>query len=57
MPRDYAKAFYWFSKAAKQDHALAQKNLGDLYRKGQGVKKDRTAALKLYRASAEKGQA
>ena len=34
---DYGKAAAWYRKAARQNHAMAQSNLGVLYEKGLGV--------------------
>jgi len=44
---------------AKADHgdAKAQDNLGDCYRKGDGVKKNPVEAVKWYRKSADQGDA
>ena len=43
----------WLRKAAAQDFANAQLNLGNCYLKGQGVEKDVTEAMKWYRKAAE----
>ena len=42
---------------ADQGDAKAQDNLGDCYRKGDGVKKDLVEAVKWYRKSADQGDA
>ncbi len=55
LPQDYAKAVYWFRKAAEEDHAEGQYNLGGCYYRGQGVAKDYTEAVKWYRKAAEQG--
>jgi TPR repeat protein len=34
VPKDYAKAVYWWTKAAKKGHADAQYTLGLMYRDG-----------------------
>ena len=36
VERDFAKAAEWYRKAARQGHAKAQTNLGNLYRSGRG---------------------
>ena len=57
VPRDYALAVKWFTRAADHGLAEAQHNLGILYSKGLGVKRDyRQAATWLYKAS-KQGQA
>jgi TPR repeat protein len=49
---DYAQAMEWYSKAANQNHRLAQFNLGQMYARGQGVEKDEvTAAMWIQRAA------
>lgn len=55
VPRDYSKAFKWYSQAANQGHRYAQNNLGVLYKFGRGVSKDWGKAAEWYRKSAEKG--
>ena len=55
VERDLAKAFEWFQKAADKNHAMAQGELGYMYRSGQGVQKDYDKALKLYLKAAEQG--
>jgi len=45
----------WFLKAAEQGDAEAQKNLGRMYFKGEGVTRDYAEAEKWYRKSAEQG--
>ena len=48
MPQDYAQALSWYRKAAEQGHPGAQTNLGVLYYKGSGVKKDYVEADKWF---------
>jgi len=55
VDRDYQQAAEWFSKSAEQGHADAQYNLGELYNKGRGVKKNKKIAQKWYKAAAEQG--
>ena len=44
MP-DYAVAAAWYRRAAEQDHAPAQINLGYLYEKGLGVQRNLVQAM------------
>ncbi len=53
--QDYEKAAAWYEKAAEQEHASAQYNLGNLYEYGQGVKKDKEQAIILWKKSATQG--
>ncbi|WP_285653449.1 tetratricopeptide repeat protein, partial [Helicobacter ailurogastricus] len=48
MAGDYAKAFEYDQQAAKMGSARAYVNLGDLYKLGEGVKKDETKAEEYY---------
>jgi TPR repeat protein len=47
----------WYRKAAEQGNALAQNNLGSMYRDGLGVPQDHAEAMKWYRKAAEQGNA
>ncbi|MDA9976050.1 sel1 repeat family protein [Alphaproteobacteria bacterium] len=47
----------WFRKSAEQGNAKAQRNLGWMYKKGNGVTKDYAEAVKWYRKAAEQGLA
>jgi len=38
--KDYAEAVKWFRKAAEQNNAAAQDNLGQCYTAGEGVAQD-----------------
>jgi TPR repeat protein len=40
VAKDDAEAVKWYRKAAQQNHALAQSNLGYRYYSGDGVVKD-----------------
>ena len=42
---------------AEQGNAIAQANLGGMYRKGRGVEQDYEEAVKWYRQAAEQGHA
>ena len=53
----YAEAAAWWRKAAEQDNAPAQLNLGVMYQNGVGVTQDYVQAVQWYRKSAEQGDA
>ena len=53
----YRVAAIWIGKAAEQGHAVAQKELGDYFRVGQGVQKSLREAVKWYRKAAQQGLA
>ena len=53
--KDYKEALRWYRLSAEQGDALAQYNLGNMYREGQGVPQDYKEAVKWYRLSAEQG--
>ncbi len=57
MAQDFAEAVKWFRKAAEQNLADAQYNLGICYDQGRGVAKDDAEAVKLYREAANQGYA
>ena len=57
VPKDDAKAVYWYRKAAEQGHAKAQFNLGWMYANGEGVAEDGAKAFSWYRKAAEQGHA
>ena len=52
---DEAEAFKWISRAAEQDEPDAQKMLGDMYNRGEGVKEDGAAALEWYQRAYRNG--
>ncbi|NWF73766.1 MAG: sel1 repeat family protein [Nitrospirae bacterium] len=54
---DYATALREWRPLAEQGHALAQYNLGVLYRKGRGVPQDNVQARQWYAKAAAQGQA
>jgi len=54
---DYEIASKWYLKAAKQGFAMAQNNLGSMYRKGEGVPQDHERAIYWYRKAAEQNLA
>ncbi len=53
--RDYAKARYWYRKAANAGYADAQCNLGYLYWHGQGGPRNRALGVKWYKRAAAAG--
>ena len=55
--QDLAVSFKWFSRAAEQQNAEAQYNLGLMYAIGQGVAKDEKVAVDWCRKAAEQGLA
>src|SRR4051794_17706242 len=52
---DYAEALKFYRRAARQDNAWSQQNLGKMYEQGLGVKQDYVEAVKWYRLAAENG--
>ena len=50
---DHAEAVKRYRKAAEQNEAVAQYNLGVCYKNGKGVAKDDVEAVKWYRKAAE----
>ena len=52
---DYTTALKEWKPLAEQGHALAQSNLGLMYKNGNGVPQDYTEAIKWYRLAAEQG--
>ena len=57
MTKDEAEAAKWLRKAAEQNVAVAQYNLGVSYENGRGVAKDEVEAVKWYRKAAEQNHA
>ena len=53
LTKDAKEAVKWFQKAAEQNNARAQFNLGCCYDRGQGVAKDEKEAAKWFRKAAE----
>ena len=54
---DYAKAYAEFSALARQGNAIAQYELGNMYRLGRGVAQDEAEAARRYRRAAAQGDA
>ena len=57
VPQDLAEAASWFRKAAEQNNAAAQFNLGRMYENGRGVAQDFVAAMHWYRRASDRGDA
>lgn len=55
--KDYATALKGFASLAEQGHAMAQEQLGRMYKFGQGTPKDAQQALAWFRKAAEQGSA
>ena len=51
------EAVKWYEKAARQNNALAQCSLGDMYRNGNGVPQSYQKAFEYYELSARQGYA
>ena len=51
-PQDYAEAVKWYRKAAEQNDATAQYNLGLMYANGRGVPQDYVMAYKWINLAA-----
>ena len=54
---NYVEAVKWYRKAAEQNFALAQYNLGVAYREGRALKMDDVEAVKWFRKAAEQNYA
>ena len=57
VAQDYAEAVKWFRKAAGQNDARAQYNLGDYYAFGPGATRDQAEAVKWFRKAAGQNDA
>ena len=55
MAKDQVEAVKWFRKAAEQNYALAQNNLGVCFYNGDGVAKDWVEAYKWLLLPARQG--
>ncbi len=53
--QDFAKARYWYEKAALQGDALAQCSLGVLYMQGKGVRQDFSKSFYWVKKSSDNG--
>ena len=54
-PEEYAKSFFWYSKAAEQNYHEAQLKLGLMYWDGQGTDKDLAKATHWLGRAADNG--
>ncbi len=54
-PRDLALAVKWIRKAAEQKYSLAERALGEMYAKGEGVAQSNTEALVWFKRAAQHG--
>jgi TPR repeat protein len=50
----FAKAFYWYKKAASNNNIVAIVNLANMYYFGQGTKKNYKKAVELYKIASNK---
>jgi TPR repeat protein len=56
VPQDDKTAMSWYTLAAEQGHAKAQKNLGFMFADGRGVSKDIVSAYMWLNISASLGE-
>ena len=55
VPKDYKKAFYWYSRSAEKSYFNSEYMLGEMYYYGQGVSRDYEKAIYWYNKVAIKG--
>ena len=55
VPQNYAEAMKWYRKAAQQDHASAQNNLGLMFSEGHSMPPDNVQAHMWYNLAAANG--
>ena len=55
VTKDYAQAFSWYERAARQGHAKSQFNLGLLFRNGLGVAPSEAKAFFWIQNAADLG--
>jgi len=55
VPRDPALAITWIKKSAEQDYSLAERALGEMLERGEGVAPNGTQALLWYKRAARHG--
>jgi TPR repeat protein len=53
LATNHREALEWFQKAAANDHAPAQNNLGMMYKDGMSVEQDYQSAMQWFRKSAQ----
>jgi len=56
VPKNYAEAVRWFSRAAEYGHFEAQIALGYMYSKGEGVDESDPEAIQWYRKAADRAK-
>ncbi|UNK58870.1 sel1 repeat family protein [Pseudoxanthomonas daejeonensis] len=56
-PEDPAQSAQWYRKAADKGGVVAQRLLGEMYAKGDGVTKDVVESVRWYRMAADQGDA
>lgn len=57
VEKNFAKARYYYQKAAEQGHTEAQNSCANMYYNGEGVAQDFRKAAEWYRKAAEQGHA
>lgn len=57
VPKNYERAFYYFSEAADQGDPVAQNELGYMYAAGKGTERDYGKAFIFYHQAANQGMA
>ena len=57
MEKDYRNAMEWYMKAAAQDHAKSQYQVGKCYKDGKGTAKDRQKAVQYFAKAAKQDNA
>jgi TPR repeat protein len=57
LPKDAKTAAEWYARAGAQGLVVAQYNLAQMYRTGDGVPRDPGRAVRWYRLAAEQGHA
>ncbi len=57
VDKDPKQSFFWFRKAAYQGDPQAQRQVGFVYREGQGVTQDKIEAYKWFSLAAKGGEA
>lgn len=53
VPRDDAKAFYYFNQAANEGDPFAQNEVAFMYASGKGTQRDYAQAVKYYQKAAD----
>ena len=55
VPKDDAKAVYWYRKAAERGYARAQSDLRNMYYRGEGILEDYVQAYAWWNIAATRG--